>query len=108
MTEVLLDDLIARGRLSSRDIPRDRLAKVRRALPRAKGAARARVLTRALPSAPARPARLRAAAPLLQMLVSEYIRFPQTNASFPLNFCLVYDFMPTAVQSLMSPHCMTA
>lgn len=42
------------------------------------------------------------------MLVSEYIRFPKTNATFPLNYCLVYDFMPSAVQQLMSPHCMTA
>jgi len=62
-----------------------------------------------VPDAPARanalsPARARCP----QLLVSEYIRFPQTNASFPLNFCLIYDFMPAAVQQLMSPHCMTA
>mmetsp|Transcript_97 Transcript_97/g.381 ORF Transcript_97/g.381 Transcript_97/m.381 type:complete len:462 (-) Transcript_97:393-1778(-) len=69
VVETLVDDLVARGRLKSKEIPRDRLAK---------------------------------------LLVSEYIRFPKTlNTSFPLNWCLVYDFMPSFVQTAMASHCMT-
>lgn len=42
-----------------------------------------------------------------QLLVSEYIVFPTTlNTTIPLNFCLVYDFMPSPIQALMRKTCM--
>lgn len=120
---MLLDDLLARGRISSKDISKDKLAKVssqrqaRRAFGRRRSrwlqgrraaACRALALTMAPFSRAPCVLCVRCALRSLQMLVSEYIRFPKTNASFPLNYCLVYDFMPSAVQQLMSPHCMTA
>jgi hypothetical protein len=108
VTEVLLDDLVARGRLSSKEIGKDKLAKVRAGAPPplplrpapqppVVSGRRSRARRRRVASRPPRP----------QLLVSEYLRFPLTNASFPLNYCLIYDFMPTAVQQLMSSHCMT-
>jgi hypothetical protein len=117
VTDVLLNDLIARGRLSSKEIAKDKLAKVRAgchprrappsgaASPVASGRALARACSHRSPSLTRSRRRFRVAPP--QMLVSEYLRFPLTNASFPLNYCLVYDFMPTVVQQLMSSHCMT-